>query len=79
MGRHRNRSVWTRDLIEAALCVGGSYYLPYQLHATEEQLRRAYPRAAEFFALKQRLDPTNKFRNQLLDKYYRPAAASVHQ
>jgi len=71
--------VWTRDLIEAALSVGGSYYLPYQLHATEEQLRRAYPRAAEFFALKQRLDPTNKFRNQLLDKYYRPAAASVHQ
>jgi FAD/FMN-containing dehydrogenase len=69
--------VWTRELVDAALNVGGSYYLPYQLHATKEQFRRAYPRAAEFFALKQRLDPTNKFRNELLDKYYDPAATSV--
>ena len=66
-------SVWTRELIEAALDVGGSYYLPYQLHATTDQFLRAYPRAHEFFALKQRLDPTNKFRNALWDKYYRPA------
>ncbi len=64
--------VWTRELIDAALSVGGSYYLPYQLHATEEQFLRAYPRAREFFALKQRLDPTNKFRNELWDKYYHP-------
>jgi FAD/FMN-containing dehydrogenase len=63
--------VWTRELIDAALDCGGSYYLPYQLHATEEQFRRAYPRAPEFLALKQRLDPTNKFRNELIDKYLR--------
>ena len=50
--------------------VSGSYYLPYQLYATEDQFRRAYPRADEFFRLKQQLDPSNKFRNQLLDKYY---------
>jgi FAD/FMN-containing dehydrogenase len=61
--------LWTRELIDAALDFGGSYYLPYQLHATEEQFLRAYPRALEFIALKQRLDPGNKFRNQLLDKY----------
>ena len=61
--------VWTRELIDAALDVGGSYYLPYQLHASREQFLRAYPRADEFLALKQRLDPTNKFRNELLDKY----------
>ena len=61
--------VWTRELIDAALDLGGSYYLPYQLHATQEQFLRAYPRAPEFLALKQRLDPTNKFRNELLDKY----------
>ena len=64
--------VWTRELIDAALDVGGSYYLPYQLHATEEQFLRAYPRASEFLALKQRLDPTNKFRSKLLDKYLHP-------
>jgi FAD/FMN-containing dehydrogenase len=62
----------TRELIDAALSVGGSYYLPYQIHATEEQFLRAYPRAREFFALKQRLDPTNKFRNELWNKYYHP-------
>jgi FAD/FMN-containing dehydrogenase len=68
--------VWTRELIDAALSVAGSYYLPYQLYATEEQFRRAYPRVAEFVALKQQLDPTNKFRNELLDKYYHPTATS---
>jgi hypothetical protein len=62
---------WTRALIDSVLDVGGSYYLPYQLHATEAQFRRAYPRAAEYFALKRRVDPTSKFRNKLLDKYGR--------
>jgi FAD/FMN-containing dehydrogenase len=64
--------VWTRQLVDAALALGGSYYLPYQLHATEEQFLRAYPRAPELFALKKRIDPANKFRNMLWDKYYRP-------
>jgi FAD/FMN-containing dehydrogenase len=64
--------VWTRELIDAALDVGGSYYLPYQVHATEKQFRRAYPRAGEFFALKQRVDPTNRFRSEFLDRYYHP-------
>ena len=67
----REVGVWTRELIDAALSVDGSYYLPYQLHATEEQFLRAYPRAPEFFELKRRLDPTNKFRSELWDKYYR--------
>ncbi|MGH7537798.1 MAG: FAD-binding oxidoreductase, partial [Gemmatimonadales bacterium] len=72
---------WTRELIDAALEVGGSYYLPYQVHASEQQFLRAYPRAAEFFDLKTRLDPTYKFRNALWDKYYDawrdPAAADL--
>lgn len=63
-------ALWTRELINAAISVGGSYYLPYQLHATHEQFHKAYPRAREFFSLKQRLDPDNKFRNKLWDKYY---------
>ena len=64
--------VWTRELIDQALSLSGSYYLPYQLHATREQFLRAYPRAPEFFDMKRRLDPTNKFRNELWDAYYRP-------
>jgi FAD/FMN-containing dehydrogenase len=60
---------WTRELIDAALSLDGSYYLPYQLHATREQFLRAYPHAREFFDVKRRLDPTEKFRNELWNKY----------
>jgi FAD/FMN-containing dehydrogenase/uncharacterized membrane protein YhaH (DUF805 family) len=62
--------IWTRELIDAVLAVGGTYYLPYQPHATLEQFHRAYPRANEYFALKRRLDPEYRFRNALWDKYY---------
>jgi hypothetical protein len=72
----RKVGVWTRELIDAVLGVGGTYYLPYQPHATEEQFRKAYPRWAEFFALKKRLDPDNRFRNKLWDKYYSPTAGA---
>jgi FAD/FMN-containing dehydrogenase len=63
---------WTRELIDAAIDHEGSYYLPYQLHATEEQFKKAYGNASKFFSLKAKLDPTNKFRNMLWDKYYKP-------
>src|SRR5262249_18732239 len=56
---------------------GGTYYLPYQPHATPGQFRAAYPRAGELLALKKRLDPQHKLRNTLWDKYYDAAAGSV--
>jgi FAD/FMN-containing dehydrogenase len=59
----------TRDLIDAALACGGRYYLPYRLHATREQMRRAYPRAQAFFELKRRYDPDEIFQNQFYLKY----------
>ncbi|WP_314384362.1 FAD-binding oxidoreductase [Pseudomonas brenneri] len=62
--------VWTRKLIDAALSFGGTYYLPYQLHATREQFARAYPGAQRLFALKAQFDPDTRFRNKLWDKYY---------
>ena len=65
-------AVWTRELIDAALATGGTYYLPYQPHATPEQFRRAYPRAKELFALKKKYDPQFRFRNVLWDTYYAP-------
>ena len=37
--------------------------------ATRDQFARSYPRAAELFALKRRVDPTNKFTNTLWDLY----------
>ena len=69
--------VWTREMTDAVLSVGGSYYLPYQPHATESQFLQAYPRAPEYFALKKKLDPDNKFRNTLWDKYYSPTVDPV--
>lgn len=70
-------SVWTRELIDAAISVGGSYYLPYQPHATSKQFHAAYPRAKELFALKEKLDPGFRFRNVLWDKYYAPPLPAV--
>ncbi|HEY2517263.1 MAG TPA: FAD-binding protein [Polyangiaceae bacterium] len=65
-------AVWTRELIDAALACGGRHYLPYQPHATEEQVHAAYPRMKELFALKDRLDPHYRLRGALWDKYYAP-------
>lgn len=67
-------AVWTRELVEAALSEEGCHYLPYQIHATNDQFHRAYPRAVEFFALKDRVDPDYRLRNRLWDAYYRPPA-----
>jgi FAD/FMN-containing dehydrogenase len=59
----------TVKLIDRTLAIGGSYYLPYRLHATREQLRAAYPRLEEFVAAKRRYDPQLRFRNALWDAY----------
>ncbi len=61
---------WTRELIDQVIAVNGTYYLPYQIHASREQFLAAYPGAVAFFALKQQFDPSNKFRNRLWDRYY---------
>jgi FAD/FMN-containing dehydrogenase/SAM-dependent methyltransferase len=69
----KNRvAVWTRELIDAAISVGGTYYLPYQPHGTPAQFHAAYPRARELFALKAKVDPHYRFRNVLWDRYYAP-------
>lgn len=68
-------AVWTRELIDAVLECGGTYYLPYQLHATRKQFHQAYPRAQELFDLKRRLDPQYRLRGALWDKYYATPAS----
>ena len=62
--------VWTRELIDASISLNGSYYLPYQAHATSEQFHNAYPNAKKLFELKTKLDPIFKFRNVIWDTYY---------
>ncbi|MFO0795879.1 MAG: FAD-binding oxidoreductase [Gemmataceae bacterium] len=59
----------TRELVDAALAVGGRYYLPYRPHPTPAQFVAAYPGAAAFFACRQQHDPSGVFRNRFADKY----------
>ncbi|UOR07586.1 FAD-binding oxidoreductase [Hymenobacter aerilatus] len=59
----------TRKLITEAERLGGTYYLPYRLHATPAQLQRAYPRFQEFLQLKQKYDPQAVFQNQFYQQY----------
>ena len=59
----------TRDMIDAALKCDGRYYLPYRLHATQDQFERAYPQAREFFAKKREHDPAGLFQNMFYKKY----------
>ena len=65
----RQSAVWTRELIDAALALGGRYYLPYRLDATRAQFEQAYPEIGQFVALKARIDPLNKFQNLMWNKY----------
>jgi FAD/FMN-containing dehydrogenase len=62
--------LWSSEMIDAVIAMQGTYYLPYQILASDAQFNAAYPRAHEFFALKKQLDPNNRFTNQLWAKYY---------
>jgi FAD/FMN-containing dehydrogenase len=61
----------TRELVDAAIATGGSFYLPYRLHATNEQLRRAYPDWNAAMQAKDRYDPKHIFQNGLYETYGR--------
>lgn len=60
----------TEQLVERVLDLGGSFYLPYRLHARADQAARAYPGLSRFRAGKHRYDPSGLFRNALLDRYF---------
>lgn len=59
----------TSDLIDVAQAAGGTYYLPYQLFYTREQLQRSYPEIDDFFAAKKKYDPIGLFSNKWYEKY----------
>jgi FAD/FMN-containing dehydrogenase len=60
----------TQALIDQALAHGGSFYLPYRLHARRDQLDRAYPNLQRFTLAKRRLDPKGMFRNTMWEAYF---------
>lgn len=59
---------WTRSMIELALSHGGTYYLPYQLHATQSQFQHAYPNWGKFKKLRQHIGAT-RFTNTMWSQY----------
>lgn len=60
---------WTLEMTDAILSEKGTWYLPYQPHASIEQFQKGYPNSTKYFALKKKLDPGQRFTNKLLDKY----------
>jgi FAD/FMN-containing dehydrogenase len=59
----------TRELIDLAIEHEGRFFLPYQLHYTYEQLRRAYPTIDSFFTLKRLYDPEELLTNTWYERY----------
>jgi FAD/FMN-containing dehydrogenase len=59
----------TSDLVDVAQQAGGTYYLPYQLFYSKEQLRKCYPEITDFFATKKKYDPIGLFSNEFFQKY----------
>ncbi len=59
----------TSDLIDATQRVGGTYYLPYQLFYSKQQLRRSYPEVDDFFVAKRKYDPTELLSSKFYEKY----------
>jgi FAD/FMN-containing dehydrogenase len=66
----------THRLLSAALELGGSYYLTFDILPTLDMFCRAYPRWNEFQASKQRFDPQNLFTSRFADKYFAPRSAA---
>lgn len=65
----KKATIWTRQLIDAALSCNGTYYLPYQPYATKHQFQKAYPRTPELLAIKNRVDPQHRFMNNFIQQY----------
>ena len=59
----------TRQLVDAAIEYGGTYYLTYQLYPTPAQLLKAYPRAREAFSRKRFYDSAETFSSKFYERY----------
>ncbi|OYU50410.1 MAG: FAD-binding protein [Rhizobiales bacterium PAR1] len=60
----------TEQLIDLVASLGGSFYLPYRLHARPDQISRIYPDVVRFFDRKRHFDPGMLFRNTMWETYF---------
>lgn len=58
---------FTQKVIDDALKMNGSFYLPYRLHFTKEQLLKAYPSTLDWMVLKKKWDPDQIFDSQFFE------------
>lgn len=59
----------TEALIDRVIDIGGSFYLPYRLHARRDQVAKAYRNVERFIERKRHYDPDLLFRNGLWQGY----------
>jgi FAD/FMN-containing dehydrogenase len=59
----------TEALIDCVVAIGGSFYLPYRLHARRDQLGKAYANVERFIERKRHYDPQLLFRNAMWQVY----------
>ncbi|MCA0424351.1 MAG: FAD-binding oxidoreductase [Proteobacteria bacterium] len=60
----------TEALIDLVGSIGGSFYLPYRLHARPDQFARIYPDAQRFSQRKRHYDPGLLFQNTMWNTYF---------
>ncbi len=60
----------TEALIDRVVAIGGSFYLPYRLHARRDQVAKSYANVARFIERKRHYDPQLSFRNTMWDQYF---------
>ncbi|MGG3942258.1 FAD-binding oxidoreductase [Peribacillus psychrosaccharolyticus] len=65
----KETEAFIQKMIDLTLAHQGSYYLPYYSYPSSLQLREAYPRTEEFFKLKQKYDPEERFMNLFYKEY----------
>src|SRR5205814_4929469 len=58
-----------RQLIDAGIRYGGSYYLTYHRFATRQQVEACYPQFPEFLRAKRRYDPAERFQSDWYRHY----------
>jgi FAD/FMN-containing dehydrogenase len=59
----------TRQIIDLAVGLKGTFFLPYQLYYSPDQLREAYPNVGAFFDAKRRYDPDLLLTNTFYERY----------
>ena len=60
----------TEALIDRVVDIGGSFYLPYRLHARRDQVAKSYANLEKFIERKRHYDPRLLFRNAMWHGYF---------